>query len=412
MGCEKFTIKAIFFRPIEQEFFPLLWEYSMPIFLLSFSYNYAVHFSSQTNSKQRVVVAMSGGVDSSVAAALLVEQGFDVVGIMLRLWSEPGLEAFNRCCTPEAMSLARRVAAHLDIPFYVYDVRETFHQHIVQFFMDGYAQGDTPNPCMMCNRHIRFGALLQHAQSLDAEYLATGHYARLNRTSNGKIQLLRAVDHNKDQSYVLSILNQPQLTHALFPVGEYTKPEIRALAARFGLPTASRPDSQDLCFLAGGDYREFLHRHMPEIEVAGPIFNTRGQKLGEHAGLAGYTIGQRKGLGIAAPQPLYVLEKVTAQNALIVGTQDELGVDELWTAQVNWVSGETPAESFRGEIKIRYTARESWGTITPQKGGGAHVRFDTPMRDITPGQAAVFFDGEIVLGNGMIVRHPSFTVHN
>lgn len=358
--------------------------------------------SNSTNPKQRVVVAMSGGVDSSVAAALLVEQGYEVIGIMLRLWSEPGLEAFNRCCTPEAMSLARRVAAQLDIPFYVHDVRETFHEHIVQFFMDGYAQGITPNPCMMCNRHIRFGALLQHAQSLNAEYLATGHYARLQRTPDGQVQLLRGVDRSKDQSYVLSILNQSQLSHALFPVGGYTKPEIRALAERFGLPTASRPDSQDLCFLAGGDYRDFLHRHLPEIEVIGPILNTQGQKLGEHAGLAGYTIGQRKGLGISAPQPLYVLEKDVARNALIVGTLDELGANELWVDEVNWVNGHAPNAPFRSEIKIRYTAREMWGTVSPRAGGGAHIQFDTPLRDITPGQVAVFFDNEVVLGNGTI----------
>ena len=362
--------------------------------------------SGLTHSNQRIVVAMSGGVDSSVAAAILVEQGYDVVGIMLRLWNEPGQESFNRCCTPEAMGLARRVAGQLGIPFYVYDVRETFHQHIVQFFMDGYAQGITPNPCMMCNRHIRFGALLQHAEALDAKYLATGHYARLNRTPDGKTQLLRAVDHSKDQSYVLSILNQNQLAHALFPVGEYTKPEIRALAETFGLPTAQRPDSQDLCFLAGGDYRDFLHRHKPELEVSGPILNTRGEEIGEHTGLAAYTIGQRKGLGLAAPQPLYVLEKNISQNTLIVGTQDELGGDELWTDTVNWVSGEPPTEPFRAEVKIRSTAREALGTITPHATGGATIHFDTPLRDITPGQAAVFFDHDIVLGNGTILPHP------
>lgn len=342
-------------------------------------------------------------MDSSVAAALLVEQGYEVIGIMLRLWSEPGLEAFNRCCTPEAMGLARRVAAQLDIPFYVYDVRETFHQNIVQFFVDGYAQGNTPNPCMMCNRHIRFGALLQYAQSLGADFLATGHYARLQQTSSGKVQLLRGIDPGKDQSYVLSVLNQTQLAHAMFPVGGYTKPEIRAVAERFGLPTASRPDSQDLCFLAGGDYRDFLHRHKPEIEVAGPILNTHGQQLGEHTGLAGYTIGQRKGLGIAAPQPLYVLQKDVRQNALVVGTLDELGSDELWTEAVNWVSGEPPEEPFRAAIKIRYTAREVEGTVTPLATRGVHVRFDTPLRDITPGQAAVFFDEALVLGNGTIL---------
>jgi tRNA-specific 2-thiouridylase len=353
---------------------------------------------------------MSGGVDSSVAAALLVEQGYEVIGIMLRLWSEPGLEAFNRCCTPEAMGLARRVAAQLDIPFYVQDVRETFHENIVQFFMDGYAQGMTPNPCMMCNRHIRFGALLQHARSMDAAFLATGHYARLRHTEEGKSQLLRAVDHAKDQSYVLSILNQSQLAQALFPVGEYTKPEIRALAERFGLPTASRPDSQDLCFLAGGDYRDFLHRHRPDLEVTGPILDARGHKLGDHNGLAGYTIGQRKGLGIAAPQPLFVLHKDLARNALIVGTQDELGSDELWTAPVRWVNGETPGEPFRASVKIRYTAREMPGLVTPLANGGAHVRFDAALRDITPGQAAVFFDQEVVLGNGMILPSSPFPI--
>jgi tRNA-uridine 2-sulfurtransferase len=361
-------------------------------------------FSQKSSQSNRVVVAMSGGVDSSVAAALLVEQGFDVIGIMLRLWSEPGLEAFNRCCTPVAMSLARRVAAYLDIPFYVYDVRETFRENIVQFFLEGYSAGITPNPCMMCNRHIRFGALLEYAQTLDADYLATGHYARVCNPSEGEVQLRRAIDRHKDQSYVLSVLNQQQLSHALFPIGEYTKPEIRVLAGRFGLPTASRPDSQDLCFLAGGDYRDFLNRHASEILLPGPIINTKGDVLGEHTGLAAYTIGQRKGLGIAAPQPLYVLDKITANNALVVGTHGELGRDELWTDNVNWLSGFPPAEPFRAEIKIRYTAREAWGTVTPLPDGGAHVQFDSPLRDITPGQAAVFFDADLVLGTGTIRR--------
>ena len=345
-------------------------------------------------------------MDSSVAAALLVEQGYEVIGIMLRLWSEPGLEAFNRCCTPEAMALARRVSAHLDIPFYVFDVRETFHQQIVQFFINGYAQGITPNPCMMCNQHIRFGALLQHAQSLDADYLATGHYARLNHPPDGKILLLRAVDRSKDQSYVLSVLNQHQLSHALFPVGSYTKPEIRALAKKFDLPTANRPDSQDLCFLAGGDYRDFLQRHAPDVMTPGPILNPRGERLGEHTGLAGYTIGQRKGLGIAASHPLYVLEKDITTNALIVGTQNELGVDELWTDHVNWIQGEPPVEPFRGEIKVRYTAREAWGVVTPQVNGSVYIKFDNLLRDITPGQAAVFYNQDIVLGNGIITHRP------
>lgn len=345
---------------------------------------------------------MSGGVDSSVAAALLVEQGYEVIGVMLRLWSEPGQEAFNRCCTPEAMALARRVAARLDIPFYVLDVRQAFHEHIVTFFTEGYARGVTPNPCMVCNRQIRFGALLEQARALGARYLATGHYARVRRAADGSVRLWRAVDRSKDQSYVLSVLNQAQLAQALFPVGEFTKPEVRALAERFGLPTASRADSQDLCFLAGGDYRDFLARHAANALVPGPVLDTRGEKLGEHAGLAAYTIGQRKGLGIAAPEPLYVIRKIKETNALIVGTRDELGADELWAEDVHWVSGEAPAAPFRAEVKVRYTAREVGGIVSPQPGGRVHVRFDAPLRDITPGQAAVFFDGDLVLGNGVI----------
>lgn len=367
-------------------------------------YNCNVNSMGKDLKNTRVVVAMSGGVDSSVAAALLVEQGYDVVGIMLRLWSESGLEAFNRCCTPEAMTLARRVAAHLDIPFYVYDVRETFQQHIVQFFIEGYSNGITPNPCMMCNRHIRFGALLEYTQSLGADYLATGHYARLRKMPDEKVQLLRAVDHSKDQSYVLSILNQSQLSHAMFPVGEFTKPEIRTLAEKFRLPTANRPDSQDLCFLAGGDYREFLQRHAPDTQQPGQIISTGGKILGEHIGLAAYTIGQRKGLGIAAPEPLYVIEKDTSTNSLIVGVKDELGKDQLWAHQVNWISGSPEIDVFRAQIKIRYTAREAWGTVTPYPEGKAHIQFDEPLRDITPGQAAVFYEHDIVIGNGVISK--------
>jgi len=212
-------------------------------------------------TKQKVVVAMSGGVDSSVAAALLKQQGYDVTGMMLRLWSEPGKEESNRCCTPDAMAQARRVAGILDIPFYVIDAKDVFKETVVQYFLDGYARGETPNPCLMCNRQIRWTFLLNHALALGAEYMATGHYVRINRDEAGTSRLMRAVDHFKDQSYVLHVLKQNQLAHALFPVGEFPKPEIRRLAADFGLPTASRADSQDLCFLAGDDYRNFLQRN-------------------------------------------------------------------------------------------------------------------------------------------------------
>ena len=349
---------------------------------------------------------MSGGVDSSVAAALLVEQGYEVIGIMLRLWSEPGLEAFNRCCTPESMALARRVAAHLGIPFYALDVREVFRETIVQFFIDGYTQGVTPNPCGQCNRHIRFGSLLQYALSLEADFLSTGHYARLRQDQQGRYQLLRATDRSKDQSYVLSVLNQAQLARALFPIGEFPKSEVRALAARFGLPVAQRSDSQDLCFLAGGDYRDFLRRNAPHTAVPGPIQTRSGKVLGEHQGLAFYTIGQRKGLGIAAAQPLYVLDKDPHTNTLIVGSRDELGRDDLLASEVNWIAGQPPPGPVRAQVKIRYRAREAWGTVTPLGPDKAHVQFDAPLRDITPGQLAVFYDGEVVLGSGTITMPP------
>jgi tRNA-specific 2-thiouridylase len=357
----------------------------------------------------KIVIAMSGGVDSSVAAALLKQQGYDVIGVMLRLWSEPGREESNRCCATESMALARRVAARLDIPFYVVDAKELFYATVVQFFLDGYAQGVTPNPCVICNRQIKWDFLLNHALALEADYLATGHYARKQETEDGGWQLLRSTDRSKDQSYVLHVLTQEKLAKALFPVGEYPKPEIRKLAGTFGLPTAVRSDSQDLCFLAGEDYREFLRRNAPEIGRPGPILTRDGKALGEHQGLAYYTIGQRKGLGIASPVPLYVLAKETATNTLVVGSEEELGSRELIAKDVNWISGEAPKESFRAEVKTRYTAREAWAEIMPlevnQPGDTFHslrVRFDAPQRDITPGQAAVFYDGDLVLGGGTI----------
>ncbi len=355
-----------------------------------------------TEETKRVVVAMSGGVDSSVAAALLVEQGHEVIGMMMRLWTEPGAEAYNRCCTPEAMALARRVAAHLEIPFYAVDAQEAFHDIVVDYFINGYAQGVTPNPCLSCNRHIRWEYLLDRAMAMEAEYFATGHYARLRPTETGGVQLLAAVDQSKDQSYVLSVLGQDQLRRTMFPLGYYTKVEVRDLARDFKLPVAERADSQDLCFLGNGSYGDFLKRHAPEVENPGPVLSRSGEALGEHRGLAFYTIGQRKGLGIAASAPLYVLEKDSVRNALIVGKKDELGGRALTAGQVNWVSGIPPETPLRVEVKIRYKARRAWGTVTLQENGQVEVIFDEPLRDITPGQAAVFYDGEVCLGGGII----------
>jgi tRNA-specific 2-thiouridylase len=351
---------------------------------------------------QTVVVAMSGGVDSSVAAALLLEQGYRVIGVMLRLWSEPGREDSNRCCTPDAMAQARRAAAKLGFPFYSLDARQAFKNQVVSYFLEGYSQGITPNPCLVCNRHIRWGMLLNYALSLGADFMATGHYARLRCDDSGKVQLLRGLDQTKDQSYVLHVLSQEQLQRAMFPVGEYTKREVRQIAQRFGLAAAERPDSQDLCFLAGDDYRDFLLRNQPQAPTPGPILNRQGELLGEHRGLAFYTIGQRKGLGIFAAQPLYVLEKDSARNTLIVGQHSELGQASLLATQVNWLDGSPPGGAFQASVKIRYKAADAPAEVQPLPGSRAVVRFQQPLRDITPGQAAVFYQDERVLGGGVI----------
>jgi tRNA-specific 2-thiouridylase len=358
----------------------------------------------------KVVVAMSGGVDSSVAAALLKQQGFDVVGMMLRLWSEPGKVESNRCCTPDAMTLAKRVAAHLEIPFYAIDAKEIFRSVVVQDFLDGYGKGETPNPCLVCNKTIRWKFLLDHALAIGAEFMATGHYVRLRKKDkrNPKepgdfdFEILRAMDRFKDQSYVLHILDQSQLRKAMFPIGGYSKTDVRKLAEGFGLPTASRADSQDLCFLAGEDYREFLIRNVPERIIPGDIVNEDGKLLGKHKGLSFYTIGQRKGLGLSHSEPFYVMRKDPATNTLLIGLENDLGQDELCTKDVNWIAGLPPENPFRAEVKVRYTGREAWAEVTPQIANGAHVKFEKPQRDITPGQYAVFYDGEIVLGGGKI----------
>ena len=356
--------------------------------------------------KKRVVVAMSGGVDSSVAAALLIEQGYEVVGVMMRLWAEVGcgVSNSNKCCTPEAVEDARAVADALGIPFYLLNVEQPFKQYVVDYFIRGYLEGITPNPCLQCNRHIRLGVLYEHARALGADYLATGHYARVRRLPDGTYQLLKGVDRRKDQSYVLYMATQEHLAHLLFPVGEYTKEQVRAMARERGLPTASRAESQDLCFVHDGDYRRFLKQWADGAIQPGPILRRDGTRVGTHRGLPFYTIGQRKGLGIAAPEPLYVLALDKARNAVIVGTRDELDRDQARVEQVHWISGSAPTEAVRAQVKIRYKAREVEATLTPEGQDVVHVRFDSPVRDITPGQGAVFYQGDICLGGGILVQ--------
>ncbi|HTK10232.1 MAG TPA: tRNA 2-thiouridine(34) synthase MnmA [Ktedonobacteraceae bacterium] len=389
----------------------------------------------------RIVVAMSGGVDSSVAAALLKEQGHDVIGIMLRLWSEPGVTADdgvervvqNKCCSLEAVDDARRVARLLDIPFYLVNVEEEFQHKIVDSFYEDYVAGRTPNPCLNCNRHIRFTVLLKRALALDADYLATGHYVRVDDDPvTGKRRLRRGVDAGKDQSYVLHVLNQHQLAHACFPLGPYTKSEVRAMAAERGMTVATKAESQEICFVAQNDYRGFIDRYAlsrnaeyeegepvavgagtrsvgerPLISIPrpGPIYDQQGQQLGRHRGLAYYTIGQRKGLGVTSLEPLHVLKIDAASNALIVGPAAALEQDMFIVGNMHYVSGETPSAPFEALVRVRYKAPEQPALVTPLAENRVQVTLVHPQRAITPGQAAVFYggaNGEEVLGGGII----------
>ena len=357
---------------------------------------------------KRVVVAMSGGVDSSVAAALLVEQGYEVIGMMMRLWSEPGAgpnAPANRCCTPDQMADARNIANQLGIPFYVVDVQTYFYKQIVQFFIDEHEKGHTPNPCLQCNRKVRFTYLLEQALALDADYLATGHYVRV-RHNGSEYQILKGVDDHKDQSYVLHMLTQEKLAHVLFPVGDYTKPEVRELARKYDLPVASKDESQDLCFLGDGDYRRFLREYSEKAARPGPILDQEGNELGQHTGLPNYTIGQRKGLGISTPEPVFVLQKDAKQNALIVGSRVHLGQQALTAVSTNWLSGNPPTEPVRAQIKIRYKAKPAWGLVEDEGNGRCRVQFEEPVFGITPGQGVVFYDGDVCLGGGIIDGTP------
>ena len=351
------------------------------------------------STRRTIAVAMSGGVDSSVAAALLVDSGEKVFGLMLRLWSA-GPERPNRCCSPRDVSNARKVAGRLRIPFYVLDAKDEFKNRVVDSFISGYADGLTPNPCLRCNREIRWGLLLEHATKLGATHLATGHYALLRRT-NGHYRLYRALDRRKDQSYVLSVLGQKQLTRTLLPLGELDKEKVREIARDLGFVTADRPESQDLCFLGGGDYRTFLAERMEA--TPGAILDKQGNSLGTHNGLENFTIGQRKGIGISGPEPLYVIDKDVKRNALIVGPRAELGRTHFTVRELNWVSGSPPSGETPLTVQVRYrTPAVSAQLETFQD--RTEVVVEKPLTHIAPGQAAVFYDKDECLGGGLISR--------
>ncbi len=344
---------------------------------------------------------MSGGVDSSVTAALLLKEGYEVIGVMMRLWA-PG-DGENRCCPPVALEMARRVAEILGIPFYTLDFRQPFYEKVVVPFIQGYASGLTPNPCLACNRFIKFDLLFRKAMALEADYLATGHYARVVK-DNGRYKLLKGIDPSKDQSYVLYMLTQEHLAHLLLPLGHLRKEEVRRMAREMGLPTAEREESQEICFIPGNDYRDFLRLHLPGSFAPGPIYDTKGRFLGTHKGLPFYTIGQRFGLGIPYGQRLYVIAKDPERNALIVGTAGEQGRTELVAGEVNFISGRFPEEPIEVRARIRYRAPEHEATVHPLGHGRVKVTFRNPVAGIAPGQAVVFYSGEEVLGGGIILE--------
>jgi len=356
---------------------------------------------------EKVVIAMSGGVDSSVAAAMLVEQGYDVIGVTMQIWPAAAgapEDTFSRtCCSLSAVEDARRVAAKLGIPHYVVNFKDVFESTVIDNFIEEYRRGRTPNPCIRCNRFVKFDALLQKAHSLGAEYVATGHYARIVYDEPRRRWLLkRGLDHAKDQSYALYSMTQDQLAHTLMPLGGMAKDETRRLAADLGLAVATKPDSQEICFVDNRDYPGFLKSRTPETANPGPILDIRGTIIGEHKGIAFYTIGQRRRLGVTAGEPLYVVRIDAARNAIVVGSDADLYSSELIAEDVNLVSLEKLAEPIAVTAKVRYNMKDSPALLAPLAGGQAHVTFETPQRAIAPGQAVVFYAGEDVLGGGTI----------
>lgn len=372
----------------------------------------------------KIMVAMSGGVDSSLVAALLHEAGHAVTGVTMHLWDgDDERLAESLCCSQEMTESARRVCAQLEIPYYVFNYQQEFRRHVIEYFLKGYTIGQTPNPCLECNREIKFRALLTRADALGFDYVATGHYARIRRNDERRktedegsvnvrpsssvprppsFELLRALDGDKDQSYMLHMLQQADLARLMFPLGEYTKPEVRAMASERGLASADRPESQDICFVPGGDYRNLLREERAESLRPGPIVDMAGREIGRHEGLPLYTIGQRRGLGIAAKQPLYVTALDAARNAVVVGPQEALDRRTLDATQVTFVSPELPAAPFDCQAQIRSHAAPVAAHVTPDAPGHIHVEFARPQRAVSPGQAVVLYDGDVVLGGGRI----------
>ena len=358
--------------------------------------------------RPRVVIGMSGGVDSSAAASLLIEQGYDVVGITLKLWPQDCVSrAEDKCCGPQAVSDARAVCHKLGIPFYLIDEAGEFQKQVIQYFAEEYRAGRTPNPCVMCNEKLKFGTLISRARQLGGDLVATGHYARIDRDSvPGRTLLLRGLDLRKDQSYFLFSLRQEQLSHCIMPLGEMTKSDTRDVAREASLKTADKEESMEICFVPDKDYGAFLQKSHLVEKHQGDIVDVFGRVLGKHDGIEFYTVGQRKGLGLSSPKPLYVLELDPVGNRVVVGEDTLLDKDELIVERCNWIPFAQPPAEMKVLAKIRYNHPGTEATIRPQPDGTAHVKLHIPQRAITPGQACVFYDGDTVVGGGWIRREP------
>lgn len=354
---------------------------------------------------KKAIIAMSGGVDSSLAAKLTVDKGFECVGCTMKLYQneDVGIDNSRTCCSLDDVEDAKSVAYKLGMPFYVFNFTEEFRNTVIKKFIESYENGITPNPCIDCNRYMKFDKLYERAKSLGCDYIVTGHYAQIEE-KDGKFVLKKAVDLSKDQSYVLYTMTQEQLSHTMLPLGNMQKTEVRALAEQNGFINADKPDSQDICFVPDGDYAKVIELQTGKKSICGNFIDKEGKILGKNKGVIHYTIGQRKGLGISSSEPLYVCKICHKTGDVILGRNSDLFTCDLDAVDFNWISGEVPTQKIRCKAKVRYRHTEQWATVIPTGEKSVHIVFDEPQRAITPGQAVVIYDNDIVLGGGTIIE--------